>query len=299
MKFIEELYEKYSGEFRARLNGDELTPEQFRARFGAELNGLEQVEIDRPSGHGVLYYCLSEQDGRQICVIPAYGCYASSDRTLTDLFILLSEKLVQRKSTRFQMHFYAHDTASQRLFSMMQFGCMAETGIAKTALTDPRPTADCAIRTLSRAEAAERWDEIWAMTASILRHLQSAPVFYPCLEFTEELYRAYFLDETTHLHVAFDEKGRMIGMIETNAEPNAMLRDNVPSANIGEIYVEPARRGSGLSDSLFRHALAYEKEHGTDYLWVEHGTANPNARGFWGRYFDTYEYELDRFIEAF
>lgn len=32
-------------------------------------------------------------------------------------------------------------------------------------------------------------------------------------------------------------------------------------------------------------------------MWVEHGTANPNARGFWNKYFDTYRYELIREIK--
>lgn len=31
-------------------------------------------------------------------------------------------------------------------------------------------------------------------------------------------------------------------------------------------------------------------------MWVEHGTANPNARGFWKKYFKTYQYELVRTI---
>lgn len=36
---------------------------------------------------------------------------------------------------------------------------------------------------------------------------------------------------------------------------------------------------------------------GYKYMWVEHGTANPNARGFWNKYFTTCHYELVRRVE--
>ena len=37
-------------------------------------------------------------------------------------------------------------------------------------------------------------------------------------------------------------------------------------------------------------------EKGYKYMWVEHGTATPNARGFWNKYFLPYQYELVRTI---
>ena len=37
-------------------------------------------------------------------------------------------------------------------------------------------------------------------------------------------------------------------------------------------------------------------EKGYKCMWVEHGTANPNARGFWNKYFLPYQYELVRTI---
>lgn len=127
-----------------------------------------------------------------------------------------------------------------------------------------------------------------------MTHLQQAPVFYPCGEFTEEGYRDFFLDGETQLHGAFDASGRMVGMIETNAEANGMIGGQ--SANVGEIYVIPEYRGTGLADALLAYAADFARKQGAEYLWVEHGTANPNARYFWGKYFESYEYEMDRTI---
>lgn len=105
------------------------------------------------------------------------------------------------------------------------------------------------------------------------------------------------MDADTELHVAFDRQNRMIGMVETNQEPDEMIGTQVKSVNIGEIYVLPEYRGSALAKELLKYAGEYERKRGADYLWVEHGTANPNARGFWNKYFETYAYELVRKIE--
>lgn len=292
--FINELYEKYLTEMKSRLGADVWSLDELRDKLGV---GLHKMELDEGSARGVLYYFLyDEDDERQTCVIPVYGLCASSDRALTELFTRLSRELVEQKSTHFEVHCPAHDTQTQRVFSMLQFGYMAETGIVKDGVTVSPCRTPCTVRTLPKSEIEARWGEIWRMTEAILRHLQSAPVFYPCTEFTEELYRDFFLDGETSLHAAFDENGGMIGMIETNAEPCAVIA-GARSANVGEVYVLPRYRGSGVADKLFGYAYQYERERGVKYLWVEHGTANPNARGFWGRYFDSFEYELDRFIE--
>lgn len=297
MTWIHALYETYQREFRSRYQDAALTPEQFEDAFGAVLERLDKVETDGSAGRGVLFYRVWDEGSRQICAVPLFGYAASSDEVLTELFTRLSRTLVQRKSTVFQVHLYAHDTAAQRAFSMMQFGYMAETG----SMALPLPSADSAfeIRTLTAGEITAHWAEIWAMTAGIVAHLQQAPVFYPGSEFTEEVYRDFFLDEATRLHAAFDERGNMVGMIETNDEAETLLSPAVRSVNVGEIYVVPERRGSGLSDALLRYAAVCEAERGAAFFWVEHGTANPQARRFWGRYFETYAYEMDRTVECF
>ncbi|MCQ2456991.1 MAG: GNAT family N-acetyltransferase [Clostridia bacterium] len=254
---------------------------------------MSSVSLDGEDG-GIIYYRLSEDGGRRVCRIPSFGYYASSEKALSMLFSRLSEELIRTGDTRFEVHLWAHDTTSQRLFSLMQFGCIAESGIIKKELCTQENVVPFTLRTLGKEEICERWNEIWKMTSSIIDHLKASPIFYPSEEFTEEAYRDFFLDSDTALHVAFDGDGTPVGMIETNGEPCPHI--GAASANVGEAYVIPELRGTGLADALFFHALRHEKDAGAVYLWVEHGTANPQARGFWGRYFDAFEYELDRFI---
>lgn len=288
------LYEKYRAELGPLLQEDLLTAEQFEEVIGTRLDKMPRILIDEPWGQGVLHYFTYEEDDLQVCVVPVYGYYASSEKVLVQLFTRLSGALTAQMDTQFQIHLYAGDQLAQRTFGLLQFGYMAETGILKTVLPCPQTLPGICIRTLGKEEIAENWDEIWRLTGAILTHLQQAPICYPCGEFTQTEYRDFFLEESTRLHGAFDSIGRMVGMIETNEEANRLISAN--SANIGEVYVTPEYRGTGLSDALLAYAQNCTGMQGAKVLWVEHGTANRNARRFWGRYFDSYEYEMDRTI---
>ena len=85
----------------------------------------------------------------------------------------------------------------------------------------------------------------------------------------------------------------MIGMIESNSESDMFDFQKT------KVYVTPKYRGSLLAKDLLYFAAEYEKKKGAEYLWVGHGTANPNARGFWNKYFATYQYQLVSTIEKF
>lgn len=293
--FLKQLYEKYHAELGSLLQKKALTEAQFAEVYHPRLSRMNRVAVEDSSGQGVMHFYTYEEGSHLVCVIPACGWFASSERVLIKLFTQVAAPLVMEQDTLFQVHLYAGDQQAQRTFAMLQFGYMAETGILKHAPLFPCMHADARIRTLTKEEITENWDEVWSLTREILAHLRGAPVFYPCGEFTEDMYRDFFLDADTQLHGAFDASGRMIGIIETNAEASAVL--HAPSANVGEIYVIPEYRGTNLSDALLAFAAASARKQGADILWVEHGTANPNARYFWGKYFESYEYEMDRTIQ--
>ena len=89
----------------------------------------------------------------------------------------------------------------------------------------------------------------------------------------------------------------LIGLIEANSENIWYLSSDIPILNVGEIYVNPAYRGKKLAQALLHCVDLALQVDGVEYEWVEHGTANPTARGFWNKYFETMEYEFVRMIE--
>ena len=296
---IERLYDQYRREraYRSPVGG--FTLSDFAGKFGERLSGMDRVTEDAGGRGGALYYTLGEEGGCRVCDTPVWGYWAEDEGTLCRLFTRLAERVLEDGDTLFRIRLYAHDTGAQRLLAMTQFGYMAERGICPIErLTELSSSGREELRTLTKEEICSRWPELWGMTGAIVRHLQRPPVCYPGAEFTEEVYREFYLDGGTALHAAFSPEGGLAGIIESNGEPDFFPGDGRRSVNVGEAYVTPERRGSGLAARLLRHAAVYERDRGAAVMWVEHGTANPNARGFWGKYFDTYQYEMDRLIRV-
>lgn len=263
-----------------------------------ELNELDKICIYNGEVlQGIMYYGCWEEDNIMHCFVPVCGYYADSETTLVRLFQRLAENIVTDKKTEFSVHLYAHDFVSINAFHLMQFGTMSEKSVKRISETMADIEPICEIRALTKEEIKTRWNEVWNLTNKIVTHLQKSPIFYPGKEFTEDVYREFFMDETTELIVAFHEN-EMVGMIEWNHEANNFICGKHMSVNVGEAYVVPEYRGTNLSAELLTKAEERAKKIGAEYMWVEHGTANPNARGFWNKYFQTYQYELVRTIEC-
>lgn len=178
----------------------------------------------------------------------------------------------------------------------MQFGIQCEQGIAHTYTKESSKYNDITYRIMNKTELDHRWSEIWHLINKLIRHLQESPIFYPGEEFTQDVYRDFFMDECVNVFIA-EKEGKLIGIIQTNHDGNDIITTHCNCSNIGDIYVEENYRGQGIAQSLLSLANDYEHKKGTDYLWVEHGTANPEGRTFWNKVYQTYVYTMIRDIE--
>lgn len=238
---------------------------------------------------GVMLYAPGE------CVaVPVWGT-AGTQEVRIRLFQALARETLALRATRvrFSVRLYAHDTDSILTFCRMQFGMECETCLRRIP---EKGLDESGIRELTKGELAARWSEVWGLTNAVVRHLRESPVFYPGEEFTEGLYREFFMDGNTHVVVA-EEDGRFIGLIEWNGEGQGFGFAGQRAVNVGEAYVLPEYRGTGLAEKLLAYAESAAKRQGFAFSWVMHGTANPNATGFWNKYFDPFEVEMVRIIE--
>lgn len=291
-------YESYQKELsfidHISINSFDMFREYLIARSG-DMHGL--ICLDNGRCNGYILYELWEDASQSYCHIPEWGygaCDSMREKTIVFLFQLLAEELVKEQTVTFSVNLYAHDTDIQRLFSFMEFGTQAETGIRFLAeAPDLNPLIET--RQLSKAEVTNRWDEIWQLLSQLIEHLQKSPVFYPGHEFTEEVYREFFEDAGTSVYIA-EDNNRIVGLIETNKENISPVFLADESANIGEVFVLPEYRGNNIAQTLLNHAIQDLRAESYQYAWVEHGTANPNARYFWNKYFTTYKYEMIRKI---
>ena len=107
---IEKLYEKYMLEYSNNSVLESVAFETFKEKFSDKLSNMSSVFIDDGVDEkGVLYYSLWSEGDMQICRVPVYGYYASSQKTLSKLFCKLSTEVINNGNTEFQINLYAHD----------------------------------------------------------------------------------------------------------------------------------------------------------------------------------------------
>ena len=103
----------------------------------------------------------------------------------------------------------------------------------------------------------------------------------------------YVRDISTRVFIA-KENERIIGILDSSYDDGSFMTKKTQIVNVGDIYVLEEYRGKKLAQGLLQFANDQFRADGIEKLWVEHGTTNPNARGFWDKYFEVYSYNLTR-----
>lgn len=259
------------------------------------------VYVDDNKVLGFLVYDSCYEEANSINYLFPYWGYgaigAKRENILSRLFEEFAKKIFHQKKLHLEIKLYAHDSEILQLFSFLQFGIQCEEGVHFTS--EPIPSTSLSmIHELSKEELQTRWTEIWGVLQQLFLHLQQSPVFYPGKEFTEELYQEYLMMEETRVFVA-EIDGAIIGIIDANEDGNGFITNFNDFYNVGDIFVENAYRGQQIAQNLLAYVNQSLMEKGIHVLWVEHGTANPTARGFWNKYFSTYSYTMIRDIYPF
>lgn len=268
---------------------------QYLKEVAEELCGAVYMEQGKVVGY-LLYHKPYVDEGIKYYHFPIYGYGAITEKRekiMARLFQYVASILVKEQKVHFEMNIYAHDTEMLHLFSLMQFGIQCESGMRNMA--EIKGNTAVKIREMPKAELSSRWQEVWTLVAHLIDHLKQSPIFYPCNEFTEEVYKAFFLDEPTRVFVA-EKEGTLIGIIEANDSSNSFITSDAACYNVGEIYVIEEYRGKNVAQALLSYTNEILQKAGGRSQWIEHGTANPQARGFWNKYFATYSYTLIREI---
>lgn len=263
------------------------------------------VYTDHDKVLGFLIYNSSWEDSHILHYhFPIWGYGAvNPDRAqiLSRLFESLADKLLQTTRIHLEVKLYAHDEEIIKLFSFLQFGIQCEESLRDTStpITNTAGIAENNIlfKELSKQELNNRWQEIWPLLAKLILHLRKSPVFYPGNEFTEEVYHEFLADPDTRVFAA-EKDHKIIGIIEANSAGNSFITQKPDCYNIGDIFVSEEYRDQKTAAGLLKFTNDTLAKEQISRLWVEHGTANPNARGFWNKYFSSYAYTMLREIDS-
>lgn len=306
---ISETYLKLCVEIAKKeyLRECESVKELFEENYEAELydrlkipciNGNGFVCIDGNNVCGFIITHINHEEKTDRVTIPVWGYgieHSNRTKVMSFLFQYLAEKVMSiNTNVQFVVKIYAHDYDILSFFTSCQFGILC-TDTVKNTSDDIYSDSKVICRELSKKEILNRKAELLRLYRLLVKHLQESPVFYPGKEFTEDVYLNYILGGTTRMFAAFDGD-TIIGIIDASIDYGCFLLNSNDIFNVGDIYLEKAYRGKKIAELLLRYVNNTLREDGVKKIWVEHGTANPNARGFWDKYLKNYTYTLVRDI---
>lgn len=233
--------------------------------------------------------------------IGGYGISRQADRgrVASMLFQYLSEMLLPLKVRDYVINVYAHDTEMIKAFIFNQFNIMCTNEIRN--LDVPIVTSKSegfTFKEFSEKESRVHKETLLQLWRDLANHLRQSPTYYLGAEFTDAAYWEHINAPGTRLWAALDETQQVCGVVDTSHDAFCFAWNDTGTLNVGDLYVTPECRGKGAAQSLLQYAAGVLKQENYRRLWVMHGTANPNALHFWGKYFTPFIYQLTRSIDS-
>ena len=230
--------------------------------------------------HGVSFD-LSEKERRRI--------YSGMYQTAADKWVrggILSHGIA----------LYAHDTAAEKSFFYNGFGIRCIDAIRTL---EEIPTKSVIIPEGDRIEYLELprvdWGRLLEQHNALRAHLGQSPTFMNFPEISEEwLYQ----DAPEGIrYFAAKLKDRYIAYIKLGIEGENFVCEDVSMMNICGAYCYLEFRGTGIYHNLLSFMVATLKREGYRLLGVDCESINPNAFGFWLKYFSEYTHSVVRRID--
>ncbi|MCO5217016.1 MAG: GNAT family N-acetyltransferase [Thermomicrobiales bacterium] len=122
---------------------------------------------------------------------------------------------------------------------------------------------------------------------SLAEHLTKSPVYMEYFDFSPE-FVAWKSEQRQSVHLVARDGDHIIGFIEATLEGENYLTNHPQMRNICGAGVLPQYRGQGIMRELLARLAERYRPEGIITLGVDYETMNPNARGFWERYFVPY-----------
>lgn len=228
-----------------------------------------------------------------------YGISKEYDRGKLSslLFQHASEVLCKKGVGIYNITVYAHDIEVINCYVLNNFGILCTDAIRMIDVPIcGESIGKYTYEELSAEEIDNNTDSLLEMWRKLVEHLRMSPTFYPGEEFTDSAFLNHIHEEGTRVFVAKEQKN-IIGMIDVSKDGNNFVTMEEDTMNVGDLYLKTDFRGNNIAQELLLYVNNTLKKEGVKRLWVEHGTTNPTAQRFWGKYFNQFTYTLTRKID--
>jgi len=185
---------------------------------------------------------------------------------------------------------YAHDTQAVNAFFQYGFGLRCMDAVRSMANIECASTCDGIFFVeLKKDEAIQ----IRKMRKLLATHMAESPCFMGTP--SDWLNRVEKRD--SRLFVATVEK-IPVAYVEVMENGENFATETVGMKNICGAFCEPDHRGKGVMRGLLNHVVSELRSQGVSRLGVDFESFNPEARGFWLKYFTAYTNSVARRIDV-
>lgn len=265
-------------------------------RFADNGLGVAALEGERLVGFlscGNPWDCVTARVRGVFSPIHAHGAaYESRENIYKRMYQAAAEKWVGQKVGWHAISIYAHDASAVRAFFTYGFGLRCVDAVRPMEPIDCTPCAGYSFCELDPAGIKE----ILPLKNMLGEHLSKSPMFMYYPPATGEILMRICARRKSRFFCAFS--GDLpVAYLEVMDRGENFACDDAGMKNICGAFCLPEHRGRGVYQNLLNFAIAALGSEGYTRLGVDFESFNPNAYGFWLKYFTAYTNSVVRRID--
>lgn len=221
---------------------------------------------------------------------------SSRDRIYSLLYETAAAKWVKDGIRSHAIALYAHDQEAKNSFYYNGFGLRCIDAVRSLENIPDLAGIIGLSEELEYCEVAkEEWGKLLELHNELITHLGKSPTFmrFDPIDVKELYHRTS--DDVRYFTVR--NKNEYIAYLKIGSEGENFITDQNNMMNICGAYCRPKYRGSGIYHKLLTYLMTKLKQEGYQLLGVDCESFNPNARGFWLKYFTEYTHSVVRRID--
>lgn len=218
------------------------------------------------------------------------------ERIYSRMYQAAAEKWVAKGILSHGISLYAHDTAAQNSFFYNGFGVRCIDAIRNLEELSAKPVNLTEENKLEYLELPrEEWGELLDLYNSLRAHLGQSPTFMSFGPVTRSQLYTEASEDIRYFAVRY--RDRYIAYVKIGNEGETFVSNAGCMMNICGAYCVPEYRGTGIFHNLLSFLITTLRTEGYLLLGVDCESINPNAKGFWLKYFSAYTHSVVRRID--
>ena len=264
------------------------------------VHGTVNIAVENGDIIGYLGFDKDKSSIAKSATSPLFGYgvrYSNRGNVIGQLFQKTAAVLCESYVNDLWVNVYAHDSDILWMYIMSAFSMDVTDVVRDTGVPVQFKPVAYVFREIDKSTLMNYKHEVIELYRELINHLRVSPVFYHCKYFMPIENRFEdFLSDNIRVFSVFDGN-ILIGMVSAEYPDRGFAIEDSNAMSLGDLFVAPSYRGQGIASALLNYANSELKKEGTRRIFVTHGTINPNARGFWDKYFSNYSYTMNRKID--